>query len=116
VLSNVFHAGDGNLHPNISFDRRDADELERVLAAGGEILKTCVEVGGVLSGEHGIGAEKREYMGLLFSESDLDAMRRLRSVFDPDGVCNPEKVLPSPRSCVEAGPRSRDGDRVPLPA
>jgi glycolate oxidase subunit GlcD len=116
VLSNVFHAGDGNLHPNISFDRRDADELERVLAAGAEILKTCVEAGGVISGEHGIGTEKREFMGWLFSESDLDAMRRLRSVFDPDGVCNPGKVFPSPRSCVEAGPRSRDGDRAPLPA
>jgi FAD/FMN-containing dehydrogenase len=115
LLSNVFHAGDGNLHPNISFDRRDADELERVHAAGAEILKTCVEAGGVISGEHGIGTEKREYMGLLFSEGDLDAMRRLQSVFDPEGVCNPGKVFPATRSRVEAGPRSRDGDRAPLP-
>jgi FAD/FMN-containing dehydrogenase len=115
VLSNVFHAGDGNLHPNISFDRRDADELERVHAAGAEILKTCVEAGGVISGEHGIGTEKREYMGLLFSESDLDAMRRLQSVFDPEGVCNPGKVFPSTHSRLEADPRSRDDDRAPPP-
>ena len=114
TLSNVFHAGDGNLHPNISFDRRDPDELERVIAAGAEILETCVEAGGVITGEHGIGSEKRDYMGLLFSESDLDAMRRLRSVFDPDGVCNPGKIFPTTRFCVEANPRARGYDRVPL--
>ena len=114
TLSNVFHAGDGNLHPNISFDRRDSDELERVIAAGAEILEACVEAGGVITGEHGIGSEKRDYMGLLFSEADLDAMRRLRSVFDPDGVCNPGKIFPTPRFCVEANPRARGYDRVPL--
>ena len=84
-LSNVFHAGDGNLHPNISFDRRDADELARVIAAGEEILRTCVEAGGVISGEHGIGTEKRDFMGLLFDEGDLAPMRRLRAAFDPGG-------------------------------
>ena len=113
-LSNVFHAGDGNLHPNISFDRRDAGELERVLAAGEEILKLCVEAGGVITGEHGIGAEKRDYMGLLFDESDLGAMRRLRDAFNPDGVCNPGKILPATRFCVEANPKARGYDRVPF--
>jgi len=113
-LSNVFHAGDGNLHPNISFDRRDPDELERVLAAGGEILRTCVAAGGVITGEHGIGTEKRDYMDLVFGPSDLAAMRDLRDAFDPDGVCNPGKVLPTPRFCAEANPRARGYDRVPL--
>jgi FAD/FMN-containing dehydrogenase len=113
-LSNVFHAGDGNLHPNISFDRRDPDELARVLAAGREILATCVEAGGVISGEHGIGTEKRDYMGMVFAEDDLEAMRRLRSAFDPEGVCNPGKVLPTPRFCAEADPKARGYDRVPL--
>jgi FAD/FMN-containing dehydrogenase len=107
-LSNVFHAGDGNLHPIISFDRRDSDEMSRVLAAGEEILRVCVEAGGVLSGEHGIGNEKQEFMRLLFDEHDLDAMNRLRVAFDPDGICNPGKVLPTPRSCVEAGLVTRD--------
>jgi glycolate oxidase subunit GlcD len=109
-LSNVFHAGDGNLHPNISFDRRDPEEMQRVVAAGEEILRACVEVGGALSGEHGIGREKRDFMGLLFSADDLDAMHRLRAAFDPDGVCNPGKVLPTPRSCVETSPSSRRGN------
>jgi glycolate oxidase subunit GlcD len=108
-LSNVFHAGDGNLHPIISFDRRDAEEMKRVLAAGEEILRVCVDAGGVLSGEHGIGNEKQKFMGLLFGEDDLDAMRRLRAAFDPKGICNPGKVLPTPRACVEAGLMTRNG-------
>ena len=108
-LSNVFHAGDGNLHPIISFDRRDAEEMKRVLAAGEEILRVCVDAGGVLSGEHGIGNEKQKFMGLLFGEDDLDAMRRLRAAFDPKGICNPGKVLPTPRACVEAGLVTRNG-------
>jgi glycolate oxidase subunit GlcD len=113
-LSNVFHAGDGNLHPNISFDRRKPGELERVLAAGAEILRVCVDAGGVISGEHGIGSEKRDYMGMVFGEADLDAMRRLRAAFDPDGVCNPGKILPTPRFCAEANPQARGYDRVPF--
>jgi glycolate oxidase subunit GlcD len=113
-LSNVFHAGDGNLHPNISFDRRDPGELARVLAAGEEILRACVEAGGVISGEHGIGSEKREFMGLVFSDADLDAMRRLRAAFDPDGVCNPGKIFPTTRFCAEANPRARGYERVPF--
>ncbi|MFP8874060.1 MAG: FAD-linked oxidase C-terminal domain-containing protein, partial [Myxococcota bacterium] len=103
-LSNVFHAGDGNLHPNISYDRRDAEELERVLAAGREMLELCVKEGGVLTGEHGVGVEKRDYMGLLFDEADLDAMLRLRDAFNPDGVCNPGKLIPVTRACMEANP------------
>jgi glycolate oxidase subunit GlcD len=107
-LANVFHAGDGNLHPIIPFDRRDSEQMSRVLAAGEEILRVCVEAGGVLSGEHGIGNEKRKFMKYLFGEDDLDAMRRLRAAFDPDGVCNPGKVLPTPRACVESSPLMRD--------
>jgi glycolate oxidase subunit GlcD len=113
-LSNVFHAGDGNLHPNISFDRRDADELQRVLEAGAEILRVCVEAGGVISGEHGIGTEKRDFMGLLFREEDLAAMVRLREAFDPDRLCNPGKIFPTTRFCMEANPKARGYDRVPL--
>jgi len=115
-LSNVFHAGDGNLHPNISFDRRDPEEMARVVAAGEEILRVCVEAGGVISGEHGIGTEKREYMGLLFGEADLEAMRRLRLAFDPEQVCNPGKIFPTTRFCMEANPKARGYDRVPFEA
>jgi glycolate oxidase subunit GlcD len=114
TLSNVFHAGDGNLHPNISFDRRNPDELRRVLAAGAEILALCVAAGGVITGEHGIGTEKRDFMGLLFGEDDLDAMRRLRAAFDPDACCNPGKLLPTPRFCAESNPKARGYDRVPF--
>jgi len=113
-LSNVFHAGDGNLHPNISFDRRDPDELARVLAAGGEILETCVAAGGVITGEHGVGVEKRDFLHLVFREADLDAMRRLRAAFDPDRVCNPGKAFPTTRFCAESDPKARGYDRVPL--
>jgi glycolate oxidase subunit GlcD len=113
-LSNVFHAGDGNLHPNISFDRRDPDELARVLAAGREILEACVAAGGTISGEHGIGLEKRDYVRLVYSDDDLEAMCRLRRAFDPDGVCNPGKVFPTTRFCLEANPKARGYERVPL--
>ena len=113
-LSNVFHAGDGNLHPNISFDRRDEDEVERVIAAGEEILRTCVEAGGVITGEHGVGSEKRDYMRLLFSDEDLDAMIRLRAAFDPERVCNPGKMFPTTRFCVESNPKARGYDEVPI--
>ena len=106
VMMNVFHAGDGNLHPLIVFDRREDGVMERVTAAGEEIITACVEAGGVLSGEHGIGLEKRDYMPLIFGEADLDAQARLRHAFDPDGVANPTKVLP-------AGSRCGDLQRVP---
>ena len=113
-LSNVFHAGDGNLHPNISFDRRDEDELARVIAAGEEILRLCVDMGGVITGEHGVGTEKRDYMGMVFSDDDLAAMLRLREALDPDRRFNPGKLIPTTRFCAEANPHARGYDRVPF--
>ncbi len=113
-VANVFHAGDGNLHPNICFDRRDPDELARVLSAGAEILRTCVEAGGVITGEHGVGSEKQDFISLVFGEADLEAMRRLRGAFDPEQVCNPGKIFPSTRFCAESNPKARGYDRVPF--
>jgi glycolate oxidase len=101
TMMNVFHAGDGNLHPLIAFDRREPGVWEHVYDAGTEILQTCIEAGGVLSGEHGVGLEKRDLMPLLFSPDDLDAQARLRDAFDPDGAANPEKVLPRGSRCGE---------------
>ena len=101
ITMNVFHAGDGNLHPLIVFDRREPGVWERVYDAGTEILTTCIEAGGVLTGEHGVGIEKRDLMPLLFSPDDLDAQARLRDAFDPDGVANPLKVLPRGSRCGE---------------
>jgi glycolate oxidase subunit GlcD len=112
TLSNIMHAGDGNLHPNITFDRRDEDELERVRRVGAEILRICVEAGGTLSGEHGIGIEKRDHMRLVFSETDLAPMRWVHEAFDPEDRCNPGKVIPEPRACAESNPRHRAYDRV----
>jgi glycolate oxidase subunit GlcD len=113
-LSNVFHAGDGNLHPNISFDRRDPDELARVHQAGREILETCVRAGGVITGEHGVGIEKLDYMKLVFDDDDLLPMIQLRAAFDPDRMCNPGKAIPTTRFCVESNPKARGYDQVPL--
>ncbi len=96
---NVFHAGDGNLHPLLVYDAREPGTTERVHLAGQEIVRVSVEAGGVLSGEHGIGLEKRDYMHLMFSEIDLAAQRALRRAFDPAGIANPGKVLPSPAAC-----------------
>ena len=99
IVMNVFHAGDGNLHPLLVFDRREVGVMERVHAAGDEIVRASVAAGGVLSGEHGIGLEKRDLMPLLFSADDLDAQARLREAFDVDGLANPEKVLPAGSRC-----------------
>ncbi|MGH9188275.1 MAG: FAD-linked oxidase C-terminal domain-containing protein, partial [Acidimicrobiales bacterium] len=96
---NVFHAGDGNLHPLLVFDAREPGVLERVHQAGEEIVRVSLEAGGVLSGEHGIGLEKRAFMPWMFSATDLDAQARLRDAFDPDGVANPTKVLPAGSRC-----------------
>lgn len=96
---NVFHAGDGNLHPLLLFDARVPGTMERVHAAGREIVSASVAAGGVLSGEHGIGLEKRDYMSMMFSEVDLAAQAALRRAFDPAGLANPGKVLPSPAAC-----------------
>jgi glycolate oxidase len=98
-IANVFHAGDGNLHPAVLFDERDEEEVARVIEANKEILELCVAVGGALTGEHGIGLEKRDFMPLLFPEASLDAMARLRDVFNPTGLCNPDKVLPTGHGC-----------------
>jgi glycolate oxidase subunit GlcD len=93
-VTNVFHAGDGNLHPNLSFDASDADQVERVHAASGEIIRTCVAAGGTITGEHGVGLDKLAYMPLVFSPDDLGLMEAARRVFDPDGRANPGKVIP----------------------
>ncbi len=95
TIANVFHAGDGNLHPCIAFNEREPGATQRAMDAGGEILKVCIEVGGVLSGEHGIGLEKKEYMPLLFNDDDLQAMRWLKDAFAPKGTLNPGKVFPT---------------------
>ncbi|MFZ9675294.1 MAG: FAD-linked oxidase C-terminal domain-containing protein [Ilumatobacteraceae bacterium] len=102
LVLNVFHAGDGNLHPLLVFDKREPGVLERVHRAGAEIVKESVALGGVLSGEHGIGLEKRDYMPLMFDENDLAAQKRIRDAFDPLGLANPFKVLPSPAGCGDA--------------
>ena len=101
LIMNVFHAGDGNLHPLIVFDGREAGVLDRVHAAGGEIIEASLAAGGVLSGEHGIGVEKQKYMDRLFSEADLDHQNRLRRAFDPICRANPGKVLPMGHSCAD---------------
>ena len=103
-VGNVFHAGDGNLHPNILYDPRRAGEEARVVAAGAEIMKLCAEVGGSISGEHGIGLEKADFMPFIFSTADLALMQRLKNAFNPHGLCNPGKVFPTKKSCVEVGP------------
>jgi len=105
IIANVYHAGDGNLHPCLLYLRDDLDEVSRVVAAGREILELCVELGGTLSGEHGIGVEKILEMSLVFNESDMQAMRWLKESFDPQNIANPSKVLPTPKSCGESGGR-----------
>jgi glycolate oxidase len=94
-IVNVAHAGDGNVHPILLFDERDPDEVNRVLAAGRELLAECIACGGSVTAEHGIGVEKIDFMSELFGEADLEVMARLRDVFNPSGVLNPGKVLPS---------------------
>ncbi|MCY3736080.1 MAG: FAD-binding protein [Gemmatimonadaceae bacterium] len=112
-VANVFHAGDGNLHPLVLYDS-SAGELEPAEELGGEILKLCVEVGGVLSGEHGIGVEKRDLMPCQLSDDDLDLQEELKGAFDPAGVLNPGKVYPSLRTCAE-GRMHVPGGRLPFP-
>ncbi len=105
TIANVYHAGDGNLHPCILYHRDDLDEVRRVVIAGREILELCVDLGGTLSGEHGIGIEKILEMPLVFSEQDIEAMRWVKNAFDPANLANPAKVLPNPKSCGESGGR-----------
>lgn len=101
-IANVFHAGDGNLHPLILYDNSVPGALEQVEEVGGEILKLCVKVGGSISGEHGIGADKKCYMPDMFSQADLETMQYVREVFNPKGLANPGKIFPTPRTCGEA--------------
>ena len=101
-IANVFHAGDGNLHPLICFDSRFADEVRRVKDAGRELMEVCVAAGGTITGEHGVGLDKRELLPLVFSDADMNAMLRVRAAFDPLGLCNPGKIVPMLRGCGEA--------------
>ncbi|MHB1207413.1 MAG: FAD-linked oxidase C-terminal domain-containing protein [Rhodospirillaceae bacterium] len=103
AVANVFHAGDGNLHPLILYDANKPGELARAEAFGSEILKLCVEVGGVLTGEHGVGVEKRDLMPVMFNETDLAQQQRVKCAFDPDGLLNPGKVFPTLHRCAELG-------------
>jgi glycolate oxidase len=100
-IANVFHAGDGNIHPILLFDERDADQVKRVFQASHEILDECIAVGGSVTGEHGIGVEKLEFMPKLFSPEDLAAMIAIRNAFNPEGRCNPSKMLPGGAGCIE---------------
>ncbi|MDE0626373.1 MAG: FAD-binding protein [Bryobacterales bacterium] len=104
TISNIFHAGDGNMHPIILFDPRSEDETARTRQAGEEILKYCIEVGGAITGEHGVGMEKNELMPLLFAEDSLEQMERLMRIFNPDGRLNPGKILPTGKGCLEIRP------------
>jgi glycolate oxidase len=104
TLLNVFHAGDGNLHPLVSFDAAEPGMTERVVAAAKEMVVASIAAGGTLSGEHGIGLEKRDLMGSVFSDIDLDAQARLRDAFDPAGILNPSKVLPEGSRCFDRAP------------
>src|SRR5262245_41201716 len=103
-VGNVFHARDGNLHPNLLYDPRKPGDEARVVAAGAEIMKVCAQVGGSISGEHGIGLEKTDFMPLIFSAADLALMQHLKNAFNPTGLCNPGKIFPTKKSCGEAGP------------
>lgn len=111
-VANVFHAGDGNLHPLILYNNAVPGELEKVEALGGDILQLCVEVGGSLSGEHGIGAEKRCYMNKMFTDADMETMQLVKRAFDPKGIANPTKVFPTPKTCGE-GARAKAAKEFP---
>ncbi|MCC7428918.1 MAG: FAD-binding protein [Alphaproteobacteria bacterium] len=114
-VANVFHAGDGNLHPLILFDANAPGELERAEAFGADILRLCVEVGGVLTGEHGVGVEKRDLMGEQFTEADLAQQQALKCAFDPEGLLNPGKVFPTLHRCAELGRIVVRGGVLPFP-
>ena len=106
-ICNVFHAGDGNIHPILLFDERDAEQVKRVMAASHEILEECIRVGGSVTGEHGIGVEKIDFMPKLFTPEDLGMMLRLRAAFNPEGRCSPRKMLPTAGACIEQSKASR---------
>ena len=114
-VANVFHAGDGNLHPLILYDANKPGELEKAEDFGADILKLCVEVGGVLTGEHGVGVEKRDLMGSMFSDIDLKQQQRVKCAFDPDALLNPGKVFPQLHRCAELGRMHISGGKLPFP-
>jgi glycolate oxidase len=115
AVANVFHAGDGNLHPLILYDANKPGEIERAEAFGSDILRLCVAVGGVLTGEHGVGVEKRDLMPAMFDETDLAQQQRLKCAFDPDGLLNPGKVFPTLHRCAELGRLHVHHGQVPHP-
>jgi len=106
-IPNVFHAGDGNIHPLVLYDERDPEQVRKAVAAGEAILDHCLELGGSVSGEHGIGVEKIDFMARQFAKADLDAMRQLRTVFDPGQRCNPHKMFPGSKRCADFAPRKQ---------
>ena len=114
-VANVFHAGDGNLHPLILYDANKPGELERAEAFGADILRLCVRVGGVLTGEHGVGVEKRDLMPEMFDKADLDQQIRVKCAFDPDHLLNPGKVFPQLHRCAELGRMHIHRGQVPFP-
>ena len=114
-VANVFHAGDGNLHPLILYDANTPGELERAEEFGADILRLCVEVGGVLTGEHGVGVEKRDLMPVMFSEIDLNQQQRLKCAFDGKGLLNPGKVFPTLHRCAELGRMHVHAGKVAFP-
>ncbi|MFT5181542.1 MAG: glycolate oxidase, partial [Alphaproteobacteria bacterium] len=114
-VANVFHAGDGNLHPLIMYDANNPGELERAEDFGSDILRLCVEVGGVLTGEHGVGVEKRDLMGVMFSEEDLNQQQRVKCAFDPQQLLNPGKVFPTLHRCAELGRMHIHRGKTPFP-
>ena len=114
-VANVFHAGDGNLHPLILYDANEPGELERAEDFGADILKLCVEVGGVLTGEHGVGVEKRDLMGTMFTEDDLKQQQRVKCAFDPQSLLNPGKMFPELHRCAELGRVHVHGGKTRFP-
>jgi glycolate oxidase len=106
-IPNVFHAGDGNIHPLVLYDERDPEQVRKAVKAGDEILEKCVELGGSVTGEHGIGVEKIDFMARQFGAADLEAMRKLRTVFDPEQRCNPHKMFPGSKRCADFAPRKQ---------
>jgi glycolate oxidase len=115
AVANVFHAGDGNLHPLILYDANVPGELERAEAFGGRILELCVAAGGTVTGEHGVGAEKLDQMCVQFTVTELEQMHRVKAAFDPDGLMNPGKAVPTLARCAEIGGMHVHGGRLPFP-
>jgi glycolate oxidase len=109
-VANVFHAGDGNLHPLILYDDRVEGDVEKAEAMGAEIMQRCIAVGGSITGEHGVGYEKRDFMPLMYAAADLEAMAKVKRVWNPDGLLNPGKIFPTSKSCVEVGAAGKPRD------